>query len=311
MGDGSGGMVGGLRLGRFARWYNAEAFRSEGASFAGISGGETSGLMSALLSPQTVFTFQNTGMENPRTYDFIDELDTALGRRIRWLEFRKPKVKGARPRDFEFAEVDYKTADRSGGPLEAFMEAMAEYRATKGEPPLEPWARQRLCTGYTKHKVADHYIESLGVVDCDRFIGLRHDEQGRIEEMHKASTRRRRFRFPLDLAEITVADVPEFWDMQTFRLGLAPEDGNCTACFLKDQTDLSRVLAKPETNAPWWFAMQDRYPGFGGRTRPTYRQLASERDDRLAIERVLRAGKVPQNAGTSMDDRRFRLVVIQ
>jgi hypothetical protein len=113
-------------------------------SFAGISGGATSGMMAALLPPYVRLCFENTGREHPNTYEFLRELATALGREITWLEFRKPQVKGARPRDFDFAVVDYATADRSGGPFEAFMEAIAEYRETKGEPPLSPWARQRI-----------------------------------------------------------------------------------------------------------------------------------------------------------------------
>lgn len=301
----------GLDLGQWAHLRGSAAFTSERPSFAGISGGATSGMMAALLPTETVLTFQSTGREHPRTLDFLHELDGALGGRIVWLEFRKPKAKGARPMHFEFAVVDYRTADRSSGPFEAFMEAMAEYRETNGEPPLEPWARQRICTAYMKHKVADHYIDSLGVTSCDRFIGLRADEPDRVEGIKKASTRRWCFRCPLDLAGIVTPDVREFWDAQPFKLGLLPRQGNCTACFLKDEGDLSRVLAEPETDAAWWFAMQRKYPGFGGRAKPSYEQLAGERDDRLAIERVLRAGGTPRNAGSSMGARRFGLVVIQ
>jgi len=299
-----------LRLGKWARWHNADAFRSEVPSFAGISGGATSGMMATLLSPETVLTFQNTGREHPRTLDFLHELDGALGGRIVWLEFRKPKVRASRPMHFEFAVVDYRTADRSGGPFEAFMEALAEYRATNGDPPIEPWARSRICTAYMKHKVADHYIESLGVKRCDRFIGLRYDEPTRIEDLMKQSTRARQFRCPLNLAEITKRDVREFWDAQPFKLGLLERQGNCTGCFLKDQSDLARVLGDAETDAEWWFKMEEKYPGFGGRSRPSYRQLASEREARLAIEAALVDHRAPVNAH-GLDPRRFKLVVIQ
>lgn len=113
-----------LALARWAPLYAAGPFASRGPSFAGISGGATSGMMAALLPHDTVLTFQNTGRELPRTLDFLDELDAALGRRIVWLEFRKPRVKGAAPKDFEYAVVNYHTADRSGRPFEELLEAL-------------------------------------------------------------------------------------------------------------------------------------------------------------------------------------------
>jgi len=39
---------------------------------AGISGGASSGMMAALMSPGAVLAFQNTAREAPRTYEFLD-----------------------------------------------------------------------------------------------------------------------------------------------------------------------------------------------------------------------------------------------
>ena len=78
-------------------------------AFSGISGGRTSGMMAALHDAKVVLTFQNTGREHPKTYEFLDRLDHALGRRLVLLEFRPPKVRGARPREFEFEVVTHKT----------------------------------------------------------------------------------------------------------------------------------------------------------------------------------------------------------
>lgn len=74
--------------------------------------------------------------------------------------------------------------------------------------------------------------------------------------------------------------------------------------------DLSRVLGEPEADAEWWFAMEDRYADFGGRSFEGYRQLAAERETRLAIEAALRGGEAPTNNGP-LDARRFRLVTLQ
>lgn len=87
----------GLNLGRWASFHGAAPFATKGAAFAGISGGRTSAMMAALLGPEVTLCFENTGREHPKTYDFLHELDGALGGRIVWLEFRKPRIKGAPP----------------------------------------------------------------------------------------------------------------------------------------------------------------------------------------------------------------------
>jgi hypothetical protein len=60
-----------------------------------------------------------------------------------WLELRPPPKKGDPPRDFQFAVVDYKSADRSGGPFHTLLDSLATYRASKGLGPLAPWALSR------------------------------------------------------------------------------------------------------------------------------------------------------------------------
>ena len=299
-----------LRLGRWAALAARGAFSPRRLAYAGIFGGRTSGMMAALLDPTVRLHFENTGREHPRTLDFLHELDQALGGRIVWLEFRKPWERGAPPRRFEFAVVSYKTAARKGEPFAEFMEALAEYRATKGEPPISPWARQRLCTAYMKHKVLLHYVRSLGLDDLDLCVGLRADEKDRVRALKRADQRNVVFRTPLDDAGIDKAQVMEFWAAQPFDLGIRENQGNCTGCFLKDQGDLARVLMEPETDRAFWFYLEDTYPDFGGRRFPGYRQLATEGPVRLGIEAALRAGREPANAGTQTAAR-FRLLVLQ
>lgn len=299
-----------LDLSRWSHLYARGPFALSAPSFAGISGGRTSAMMALLLPSDAVLTFQNTGREHPRTLDFLNELDRALSGRIVWLELRKPRRKGAPPREMEFARVTYETADRSGRPFAELLESLAEYRETKGLGPVAPWARQRLCTAYMKQRVQEHYVDSLGVEDWDSFIGLRADEPERVHRIKAVETTTRRYRAPLHGAAITKADVMEFWSRQPFDLQIEDHQGNCTGCFLKDQGDLSRVLGEPETDAEWWFAMEDRYADFGGRSFEGYRQLAAERETRLAIEAALRSGEAPTNNGP-LDARRFRLVTLQ
>lgn len=300
-----------LDLGRWAHLAGKPPFCPGSVpAFAQVSFGSTSAMMAALLDPSIPLLFENTGKEDFRTLEFGARLQDALGRKITWLEWRPPPVKGDEPKRFGFAEVTFETASRDGTPFLGFMRAMRDYRETKGKPPVTPWARSRICTAHLKHRVKDHFIEAMGIDTYDTFVGLRADEPSRVHGMREAETAKKGFRMPLADAGITKPDVDEFWGQQSFKLELEPYEGNCTACFLKDQTDLARALGNEGVDADWWEALQDEFPGFGGRDKPPYAQLRAEREPRLAIEAALRAGAAPANDGR-LDDRRFRLVVLQ
>jgi 3'-phosphoadenosine 5'-phosphosulfate sulfotransferase (PAPS reductase)/FAD synthetase len=310
-----------LNLGKWAHRAGRGVFAAADVpTFAGISGGRTSGMMAALLDPKVRLLFENTGREWPRTYDFLHELDQALGGRITWLEWRPPATKGARPREFQFAVVNYKTADRSGGPFDGFMAALADYRIAKGETPVAPWARSRMCTAYMKRLVQEHYITSFGIDTYEQHVGLRFDEPDRVNKLKVAETQRKSFRCPLSDAGITKNDVMLFWKQQAFDLNIEEYQGNCSACFLKDQSDIARVLGEPEADAKWWINLESKYDNFGGVNFPGYANLLNERPLRLRAEQMLRAGAdratVCADLAVSalmvnIDEYRLKLVVAQ
>lgn len=261
---------------------------SYGYAFAGISGGRTSAVMAALLDDSVQLLFENTGREHPGTYDFLRELDRALGGRLIWLEYVKPKTKGAAPKEATFRRVSYETADRSGGPFQSFMETLTEYRAIQKDlPPTAPWPGARLCTAQMKHKTGERYIASLGVNTYTMYVGLRADEPERVLSLKKQETQARDFMCPLADAGLTKADVLRFWQQQNFDLRIAEYQGNCDGCFLKDQADLSRALGEMP-DPEFWFFMETAYPRFGGVTFAGYKQLHNEYRTRLAVESCLR-----------------------
>lgn len=299
----------GLRLDGWRGYQHLFAPPSTRPSIAGISGGSTSGTMAAFLSAETVMSFQNTGKEHPLTYLFLERLADSLRRPIVWLEYRPPLVRGGAPATSRFAIVTPATADRSGGPFEMMMMAINEYRAAIGKGPIAPWWRSRICTTYMKTRLARRYVEAAGWKEHDELVGLRADEPDRVDRLRVGVPRRIGRFAPLSQAGFTLQDITDFWSTQDFRLGLAPHLGNCTGCFLKDQTDLSRALYEMG-DVVFWATLQARYPGFGGVNHAGYRQLAAEAPARMAIENALRGDREPENDG-SMNPRRFRLVVIQ
>lgn len=298
-----------LQLDNYRRYQHLFVPPSTRPSIAGISGGATSGVMAALLSGSTLMSFQNTGKEHPRTYDFLEALADAVGREIVWLEYRPPAVSGSPPSTSRFAVVTPRTADRGGGPFEMLMRAINEYRAAIGKGAIAPWWRSRICTTYMKTRLARRFVESLGWDQHDELVGLRADEPDRVRRLRVGVPGRIGRHAPLSQAGFTIDDIASFWREQSFRLDLPPHLGNCTGCFLKDQTDLSRSLEECG-DVDYWASLQDRYPGFGGRRHAGYRRLAAEAPARREIEAALASGSVPSNHH-GLDPGRFRLVVIQ
>jgi 3'-phosphoadenosine 5'-phosphosulfate sulfotransferase (PAPS reductase)/FAD synthetase len=278
---------------------------------AGISGGSTSAVMAALLPASVLLCFQNTGREALRTYDFLGELEEALGRPIVLLEYRKPPTKGGRPCEAGFEVVTHKTLHLDGEPFEMLMEALNAFRAKNGKGKIAPWWRSRICTTYMKTRNARNYVtRQLGWTKWTEAVGLRADEPARVAKLRVGHPRHVGRWAPLNSANIMKGDVVRFWDEQSFKLDLPEYMGNCTGCFLKDQSDIARASLHAETDWRWWRDMELRWPGWGGRGFEGYDRLAKEGPNRLAIEVALRAGEEPANDGT-MTRERFRLVVIQ
>lgn len=300
-----------LKYGSFARFLGTPPFtiRNE-ITYQQFSGGRTSALMAALSDERAFLAFENTGRENERTLEFVRLVGEALARPIVWLEFRPPKRRGAPPKEFGFAVVDFRTAARKGEPFEEMMESINAYRDSKGEPPIAPWFNGRICTTHLKHRVLDHYLASIGVDGHERWLGLRADEPDRVRRLGYQETRTKTLRAPLFEVGIRKSDVLEFWAEQSFDLGLLEHEGNCDGCFLKDQADASRAIGERPEAAAWWAKMQRTYPRFGGEKWPSYELLASEFPTRKMIEDKLRAGEKPVNDGR-LPPGRFRLVLLQ
>lgn len=279
-------------------------------TIAGISGGETSGMMAALCDRNVVLCYQNTGKEDKRTLEFLGELAEATERDVTWLEFRPPPRLGDAPKHSRVDVVSFASADRSGGPFEMLMVTLNAYRAENGKGPIAPWWRSRICTTYMKTRTARNWVNRKGWTTWNEFVGLRADEPSRVERLRVGVPKKIGRFAPLNDAGITKQDVREFWDSQSFKLDLDPLMGNCTGCFLKDQADLSRAL-KRSGDVDWWAKMEETYPGFGGKNFAGYRRLHSEADARERIEAGLRAGACPSNDADIPDPYRFKLVVIQ
>jgi len=86
-----------------------------------FSGGRTSGFMTKWLIDNKsdeydfIVTFANTGLEDERTLDFVNNCDKYFGFNTVWLE---ADVKHGERKGTQFKVVTYESASRNGEPFE-------------------------------------------------------------------------------------------------------------------------------------------------------------------------------------------------
>ena len=294
-----------INLGRWRSMleYGPFAAHTNNPLFVQFSGGATSGFMACMAPDNAVITYQNTGREHEKTLEFVQRVGDELKRDIVWLEWRPPSGEGSPPDMFKWERVNFTSAARKGEPFYECMKALAAYRKSKNEEPIAPWARQRLCTTYLKHRVLDHYVRDQGIHAHDRWIGLRADEPHRVAGLRKQETRDKGLHVPLYEGGISVWDIHAFWEKQPFSLGIEAFRGNCDGCFLKDQADQSRAIGTEPSAVEFWARMQREFPRFGGQDHPGYVALAHELPTRLGIETALREQREPEDDGRLLPKR--------
>ena len=155
-------------------------------------------------------------------------------------------------------------------------------------------------------------------VEYVAFIGLRHDEQHRVQRVSDRNDSTAGYEgehvyMPLADMAVTRSDVNDFWEKQQWNLSL-PQDtslSNCVFCFLKGALNLRAIRARMEqeiktiegfgslTASPsdlaWWNRMESQYSrdleaegrpvrgntthiGFFGSNRFTYKGLREDTD---------------------------------
>lgn len=190
-----------------------------------FSGGKTSGYMTHRLlheyagKRKIVVTFANTGEEQEATLQFVHQCDQQFGFGTVWLE---AKVSEARGEGTTFTQVTFESASRKGEPYEAVIKKY-------GIPNLSflHCTRELKQRPITKYLRAFHWEKGNGEVA----IGIRADEASRVP----SPTAQAAFDtvYPLIDWGVDKQEVNEFWEGQSFTLGLEEHQGNCKWCFKK------------------------------------------------------------------------------
>lgn len=209
-----------------------------------FSGGRTSGFMlrnvidafGGKLPEDVAVVFANTGLEHPKTYEFIEAVENNWGVPIHWVEYRSRN---------EVVEVRPETASRNGEPFEALI-LDCNYL---------PNPVTRKCTTELKIRSMRRYlVRERGWNEYTNAIGLRADEPRRVARI-RGDVKAEHTATPMATAGHTLPDVLAFWKSQPFDLELPGGDnafGNCVGCFLKGRGKILRLMRHEPEHFAWW-----------------------------------------------------------
>lgn len=225
-----------------------------------FSGGRTSAYMlwrvlqsNNGLPDDAIVCFANTGKEDEATLKFVKDCQDNWNVDIHWLEYTDSEEK--------FKRVDYETASRNGEPFEALIK--------KRQYLPNPVAR--FCTGELKVLTIQRYLKSIGIPEFITAIGIRADEQRRAAKMTDKF-------IPLVRAGITQKDVQNFWENNSFNLGISFNNGitplgNCDLCFLKGRHQIMSLISDKPERAIWWADMEKLIGATWRKDRPSYSEM--------------------------------------
>lgn len=221
---------------------------------ASFSGGRTSGYMTKLLidrygeTHQVIVTFANTGMEDPRTLDFVHNCDAHFGFNTVWLE---AVVHPGEKKACTHRVVDYKSADRHG---RVFEEVIKKYGIPNVAFPY--------CTRELKLNPMRSYLRSIGVnpLKAATAVGIRADERRRVSKSEGMA----HVVYPLvDEWPCDKQDVLDWWEDQAFDLGIEEFEGNCKGCFKKSYAKHFQQIDRDPYVYDWHRRMEVKYRSVG------------------------------------------------
>lgn len=217
-----------------------------------FSGGRTSAYMTKKILdnwrdryPAIHVVFANTGMEHPKTLEFIKNCDEVFGFGTIWIESVINPERGIGP---GFRAVTYDTASRSGAPFEDFIR--------KHGIPNTSWMH---CTKALKMQPMKAWLADNGLSErsCYTAIGIRADETRRVNDKNAAE---RNIIYPLiDAWPTDKDDVLSWWEDQPFDLEIEEFEGNCLGCFKKSKRKHFLQMEKDPSVYDWHDRMEKLY----------------------------------------------------
>ena len=232
-----------------------------------FSGGRTSAFLAKYMKEHPhykncIFVFMNTGKEREETLQFADKCDKEFGLNLVYLEALVNNEKG---KGTTYKIVDFETASRNGEPFEAMLKKY----------PL-PNNMASNCTRELKQRPIDAYLrDNYKDFDIIKVVGIRADEAHRKSVNAKIE----KVIYPLcDEVKIDSRFIRNWWEKQSFDLGLKDYQGNCDLCFKKSLKKRLTIIKENPESAKWWLEMEQKYsseeiPRFDLRTNKSIEEL--------------------------------------
>lgn len=232
-----------------------------------FSGGRTSAFLAKYMKEHPyykncIFVFMNTGKEREETLIFADKCDNEFGLNLVYLEALVNNEKG---KGTTYKIVDFKTASRNGEPFEAMLKKY----------PL-PNNMASNCTRELKQRPIDAYLrDNYKDFDIIKVVGIRADEA----HCKSVNSEIEKVIYPLcDEFKIDSRFIRNWWEKQSFDLGLKDYQGNCDLCFKKSLKKRLTIIKENPESAKWWLEMEQKYsseeiPRFDLRTNKSVEEL--------------------------------------
>jgi hypothetical protein len=213
-----------------------------------FSGGRTSAFMTKFLfelwpDREKHVPFENTGKEDERTLEFVNECDKRWNLGIVWLE---AIVHQNERKSSSHKIVSFETAARDGEPYEAVIKKYG----------IQNRAYQD-CTRHLKIHVKNSYIKSLGITDYETAIGIRADEEDRINR--ETATEEGNIYPLVDIIRVNKKFVRDWWSRQAFDLQTPEALGNCDFCYKKPINLLVSIVRTEPHKLDWWQQMEAKH----------------------------------------------------
>lgn len=174
--------------------------------------------------PGDIVLFCDTGREHPKTYKFINDFEA-------------------------FENIPVIRLSYPGG--------WEQFLIDKGYNYL-PNRTARNCTKELKVRTARKYLLSIGVKECQNFIGFRADEKRRVDNYDQRYVKYYPV-FSLYTKGIDNQKVNDYWSKKPYTLEIPHILGNCDCCFLKGKNAIIKILKVYPELADKWIADEDKF----------------------------------------------------
>lgn len=196
-----------------------------------FSGGRTSGYMTHRIlnnlqtGVEARIIFANTGQEDEKTLEFVNNCEKVFGWEITWVEAKANHTERKSP---SHNIVNFETASRKGEPFE---DCIIKYGIPNQSAPS--------CTRNLKLSPMKSLLRSWGWKHGDycSAVGIRADEVDRISSYADKEN----LIYPLIKWNVRKEDVLLWWSNQNFDLELPEHRGNCITCWKKSFRKLVQI----------------------------------------------------------------------